>query len=154
MSNKQMKLGAALLATGEQMASWLYPGTPADGAINLEHYKQMVQKSEAGKLDFAFIADGLFINEVTMPQYLNRFEPVTAISVLSAHSSHIGLVGTVSATYSEPFTVARQFASLDLLSGGRAAGISLPPPSTGLHLTTAAISIHPMQTAMSWQMSI
>ncbi|MCU6794490.1 LLM class flavin-dependent oxidoreductase [Paenibacillus sp. WQ 127069] len=120
MSNKQMKLGAALLATGEQMASWLYPGTPADGAINLEHYKQMVQKSEAGKLDFAFIADGLFINEVTMPQYLNRFEPVTAISVLSAHSSHIGLVGTVSATYSEPFTVARQFASLDLLSGGRA----------------------------------
>ncbi|GFZ97053.1 monooxygenase [Paenibacillus marchantiophytorum] len=120
MSEKQMKLGAALLATGEQMASWLYPSTPADAATSLTHYKHMVQKAEEGKMDFAFIADGLFINEVTMPQYLNRLEPVTALSVLSAYSSKIGLVGTVSATYSEPFTVARQFASLDLLSGGRA----------------------------------
>ncbi|QGQ99316.1 LLM class flavin-dependent oxidoreductase [Paenibacillus psychroresistens] len=120
MADKRMRLGAALLATGEQMASWLYPSTPADGAINLEHYKQMVQKSEEGKLDFVFIADGLFINEVTMPQYLNRLEPVTTLSVLSAYSSKIGLVGTISATYSEPFTVARQFASLDILSKGRA----------------------------------
>jgi len=120
MTAKQMKIGAAVLATGEQMASWRFPTTPPDGAVNLEHYKQMVQKAEAGKLDFAFIADGLFINEVSMPQYLNRFEPVTLLSVLSAHTSKIGLVSTASATYSEPFTIARQFASADLLSGGRA----------------------------------
>ncbi|MDI4649112.1 LLM class flavin-dependent oxidoreductase [Cohnella hashimotonis] len=119
-TNRKMHIGAALLATGEQMASWLYPGTPADGATNLAHYRHMVEKAEAGKLDFAFIADGLFINEVSMPQYLDRLEPVTTLSVLSAYSSRIGLVGTVSATYSEPFTVARQFASLDHLSGGRA----------------------------------
>ncbi|MDG0809206.1 NtaA/DmoA family FMN-dependent monooxygenase [Cohnella rhizosphaerae] len=119
-TNRKMHIGAALLATGEQMASWLYPGTPADGATNLAHYRHMVEKAEAGKLDFAFIADGLFINEVSMPQYLDRLEPVTTLSALSAYSSRIGLVGTVSATYSEPFTVARQFASLDHLSGGRA----------------------------------
>ena len=67
-----------------------------------------------------FIADALYITEKSNPHYLNRLEPLTILSALAAVTSHIGLVGTLSTTYSEPYSAARQFASLDMLSGGRA----------------------------------
>src|SRR5699024_5567700 len=77
------------------------------------------QKAEKAGLDFVFIADGLHIHEKSIPHFLNRFEPLTLLSALAATTETIGLVGTVSTTYSEPFNIARQFASLDILSAGR-----------------------------------
>jgi len=94
-------------------------------------YKRWVQKAEAGKFDLVFIADGLYITEKSIPHFLNRFEPLTLLSALAAVSKHVGLVGTLSTSYSEPFTVARQFASLDMISGGRAGWNVVTSPLEG-----------------------
>ena len=76
----------------------------------------ILDKSPIPHAGIAFIADGLDINEKTIPHFLNRFEPLTILSALATQTSKIGLEGTFSTSYSDPFTVARQFASLDLIS--------------------------------------
>lgn len=117
---KQLKLGTMIHGVGEKISDWRHPSIPADASVSFEFYKQQAQMSERGKFDFVFIADALYINEKSNPHYLNRFEPLTILSALAAVTSRIGLVGTLSTSYSEPFSAARQFASLDMLSGGRA----------------------------------
>lgn len=117
---KQFRIGTILYGPGASWNAWMHPTTPNDASVNKEHYKNLISIAEKGKLDFAFVADALFITEDSMPHYLSRFEPLTLLSYLAAHTKNIGLVGTVSTSYSEPFNVARQFASLDLLSDGRA----------------------------------
>lgn len=113
------------------MAGWRHPDAVADASTNFEYYTRLIRKAEEGKLDFAFIPDGLFINEKSIPFFLNRFEPVTILSALAAVTSHIGLVATLSTSYSEPFNVARQFASLDQISGGRAGWNVVTSPLEG-----------------------
>ncbi|AST98582.1 LLM class flavin-dependent oxidoreductase [Shouchella clausii] len=120
-----------LHGAGGNMASWKHESGPADASVNISHYQQLVQKAEQAKFDFAFVADGLSINKDVLPHFLNRFEPLTILSALAATTSHIGLVGTLSSSYSEPFTVARQFGSLDLISGGRAGWNVVTSPSSG-----------------------
>ena len=121
MSNcKQLKLGTMIHGVGEKISDWRHPDIPVDASVSFEFYKQQAQVAEQGKFDFIFIADALYINEKSNPHYLNRFEPLTILSALAAVTSQIGLVGTLSTSYSEPFSAARQFASLDMLSGGRA----------------------------------
>ncbi|SEN76267.1 LLM class flavin-dependent oxidoreductase [Paenibacillus sp. OV219] len=133
MSNlkKQLKLGALLHGVGGNPAMWRHPDTQGDASVNFELYKSWVQKAEAGKLDLIFIADGLYINEKSIPHFLNRFEPISLLSALASVSKNIGLVGTLSTSYSEPFTVARQFGSLDVLSGGRAGWNVVTSPLEG-----------------------
>ncbi|MFD2329052.1 LLM class flavin-dependent oxidoreductase [Cohnella sp. GCM10020058] len=118
--NRQLKLGAVLHGVGSSMSAWRHPDIPSDASINWPRYLEQAQLAEQGKFDFIFIADGLTISEKSIPHFLNRFEPLTLLSSLGAVTSRIGLVGTLSTSYSEPFTVARQFASLDHISGGRA----------------------------------
>ncbi|EGL16319.1 MULTISPECIES: LLM class flavin-dependent oxidoreductase [unclassified Paenibacillus] len=132
MSKKrQLKLGALLHGVGGNPAMWRHPDAQPDASVNIELYKKWVRKAEAGKFDLIFIADGLYINEKSIPHFLNRFEPITILSALAAVSTHIGLVGTLSTSYSEPFTVARQFASLDAISGGRAGWNVVTSPLEG-----------------------
>ncbi|MFF2158074.1 LLM class flavin-dependent oxidoreductase [Paenibacillus chitinolyticus] len=132
MSKKrQLKLGALLHGVGGNPAMWRHPDSEPDASVNFELYKKWVRKAEAGKFDLIFIADGLYINEKSIPHFLNRFEPITILSALAAVSTHIGLVGTLSTSYSEPFTVARQFGSLDVISGGRAGWNVVTSPLEG-----------------------
>lgn len=133
-SNKQLKLGAILHGIGNSTSLWRHPHIAADASINVEQYKSWAQKAEQGKLDLLFIADGLYITEKSLPHFLNRFEPLTILSALAAVTDHIGLVGTLSTSYSEPFTVARQFASLDMISGGRAGWNIVTTPLEGTAL--------------------
>ncbi|MCP1182918.1 LLM class flavin-dependent oxidoreductase [Paenibacillus sp. 1781tsa1] len=116
---KQLKLGSIILGVGGTMSSWRHPSVPVDASVNLEFYTQQAQTAERGKFDLVFIADGLFITEKSIPHFLNRFEPLTILSALAVVTTRIGLVGTLSSTYSEPFNAARQFASLDHISKGR-----------------------------------
>jgi FMN-dependent oxidoreductase (nitrilotriacetate monooxygenase family) len=88
--------------------------------VNFGFYQQQAHLAEAAKFDFVFIADSLHIHAKSSPHYLNRFEPLTILSALAAMTHNIGLVATVTVSYTEPFQVARQFASLDHISGGRA----------------------------------
>ncbi|MBT9248335.1 LLM class flavin-dependent oxidoreductase [Bacillus halotolerans] len=117
---KQIKLGVFLAGTGHHVASWRHPDAPADASMNLGYFKELARTAERGKLDMLFLADSLSIDSKSHPNVLTRFEPFTLLSALAQVTSRIGLTATASTTYSEPFHIARQFASLDHLSNGRA----------------------------------
>lgn len=132
MSGKrQLRLGTILHGASGNMSAWRHPAAIADASINFEFVTQTALKAEEGKLDFIFVADGLYINEKSIPHFLNRFEPLTVLSALAALTQHLGLVGTLSTSYSDPFTTARQFASLDHLSNGRAGWNVVTSPLEG-----------------------
>lgn len=118
--DRHIKLGLILHGVGRTWDDWRHPDRDVRASTNIRFYRQQAQTAERGKFDFLFVADSLSINEKSSPHYLNRFEPLTILSALAASTEHIGLVGTLSVSYSEPFNVARQFASLDHISGGRA----------------------------------
>ena len=122
----RMRLGAFFNPTGHHVASWRHPRAQADAGINFQHYLEITRTAERGKFDMVFLADNLGVRQAHMEalsrsaQYIANFEPLTLLSALATHTSHIGLVATASTSYNEPFHVARKFASLDHLSGGRA----------------------------------
>jgi len=131
MSKKksQLILGAFLPDAGHHLAAWRYPGARADGGLNFPHYWRLAQKAERGKFDFIFLSDGMGIrdhahglDELSRPghAHLVHFEPLTLLSALSVVTERIGLVATASTHCNEPYHIARQFASLDHLSDGRA----------------------------------
>jgi FMN-dependent oxidoreductase (nitrilotriacetate monooxygenase family) len=128
---RNIPFGVMLQGAGSHMNSWKHPGGPADASVNLDFFIRTARKAEAAGIAFAFVADGLYINEKSIPHFLNRFEPISILSALAAVTSKIGLAGTVSSSYSDPFTVARQFASLDLISGGRAGWNVVTTPLEG-----------------------
>lgn len=117
---RQLKLGAMVHGVGHGWGEWRHPNAQADASVNFGYYKQQAKLAEAAKFDFVFIADSLHIHEKSSPHYLNRFEPLTILSALAATTENIGLVATVTVSYTEPFQVARQISSLDHISGGRA----------------------------------
>ncbi|OBZ14859.1 monooxygenase [Bacillus sp. FJAT-27264] len=131
MAKRQLKLGANLNGVGNSISFWRHPNIPINASVSLDFYKEQALKAEEGKFDLLFIADGLFINEKSNPHFLNRFEPLTLLSALTGVTSNIGLVATLSTSYSEPFTVARQFASLDQINGGRSGWNVVTSPLEG-----------------------
>ncbi|MBB6633791.1 LLM class flavin-dependent oxidoreductase [Cohnella thailandensis] len=131
MARKKLKFGALIHGVGGNVSAWRHPEVPTDASVNFDFYKSQARKAEEGKFDLVFIADGLYINEKSIPHFLNRFEPLTILSALAAATSKIGVVGTLSTSYSEPFTVARQFGSLDHISGGRAGWNVVTSPLEG-----------------------
>jgi FMN-dependent oxidoreductase (nitrilotriacetate monooxygenase family) len=119
-ATRKLKLGFILHGVGRTWGDWRHPDRDGSASTSLAFYTRQAQLAETGRFDFLFVADSLSINEKSSPHYLNRFEPITILSALAAVTSKIGLVGTLTVSYSEPFNVARQFASLDHISGGRA----------------------------------
>ncbi len=115
-----MHLGVFVLGTGNHSAGWRYDGA-ATSNNQLPVIQEIARIAERGKFDLLFVSDGLVMNPGDHPSFLCRFEPTTLISVLSAATTRIGLGATVSTSYSEPYNVARIFASIDHISGGRAA---------------------------------
>jgi FMN-dependent oxidoreductase (nitrilotriacetate monooxygenase family) len=131
MSTTTFPLGIMLHGAGGHMNAWKHPSGPADASVNLKYYVETARKAESVGIAFAFVADGLYINEKSIPHFLNRFEPISILSALATVTTKIGLAGTISTSYSDPFTVARQFASLDLISGGRAGWNVVTSPLEG-----------------------
>lgn len=128
MSDSNMlHLGLLLEATGRHVASWLDPSTQIDAADDLSHYRWVAQLAERAKLDLIFASDspGIPTDKPALLSrralFVTRFEPITLLSALAMTTSRIGLGGTVSTSFAEPYNVARYFASLDRISGGRAA---------------------------------
>jgi FMN-dependent oxidoreductase (nitrilotriacetate monooxygenase family) len=122
MSNRQIKLGAIVTGVGGpgQHYRWLDPEIPGDASVDVNWYIGQAQLAEAAKFDLVFIVDSQFITADSPPHYLNRLEPLTLLSALAVVTQHIGLVGTLTTSYNDPFSIARRLASLDLISGGRA----------------------------------
>ena len=119
-AQRQMHLGVFVLGTGNHSAGWRYEGA-ATSSCELPVMQQIARTAERGKFDLLFVSDGLVFDAGDHPSFLCRFEPTTLITALSACTTHLGLGATVSTSFSEPFNVARIFASIDHLSGGRAA---------------------------------
>ncbi|MGI4813809.1 MAG: LLM class flavin-dependent oxidoreductase [Janthinobacterium lividum] len=117
MTERKLRLGTGLQGGG---GHWREPEVRANGAVSIASYIEYAKIAEAGKFDFGFIADSAYITRDATHPFLSRLEPLTALSAIASHTRHIGLVGTFTTSYSEPFTTARQLASLDKLSGGRA----------------------------------
>ncbi|MFT4076899.1 MAG: LLM class flavin-dependent oxidoreductase [Asticcacaulis sp.] len=119
-TNRQIKLGAILEGVGMTPAVWRHPDVPSDASININWYIDNARLAEAAKFDFVFIVDSPYITPDSAPHFLNRLEPLTLLSALAVSTQKIGLVATLTTSYWEPYNVARQFGSLDLISGGRA----------------------------------
>ncbi|MEN9894359.1 MAG: hypothetical protein RIR97_211 [Pseudomonadota bacterium] len=121
---RQIKLGAFLPGGGQHVAAWRHPEQPADGATSFEFHKQLALTAERGLFDAYFLADGLTVSFGGGTEGGNAkvagFEPVTLFSALAPFTTHLGFIATASTTYEEPYNLARKFASLDLISGGRA----------------------------------
>jgi FMN-dependent oxidoreductase (nitrilotriacetate monooxygenase family) len=131
MSRTRLTFGLMLQGAGSHMNAWRHPSNPVDASVNLDFFIRNARKAEENGIAFAFVADGLYINEKSIPHFLNRFEPLTILSALATVTKKLGLVGTVSTSYSDPYTIARQFASLDLISGGRAGWNAVTSPLEG-----------------------
>ncbi|WP_149536768.1 LLM class flavin-dependent oxidoreductase [Siccirubricoccus phaeus] len=115
---RKMHLGSLSHGVGGHVAGWRMPGAETEKE-RFEKVAQAVKTAERGKFDFVFFADAVNTGADAAPGFIVRFEPLTLLGALSVATSRIGLVATVSTTYSEPYNVARAFASLDHLSGGR-----------------------------------
>jgi FMN-dependent oxidoreductase (nitrilotriacetate monooxygenase family) len=124
-NTRQLRLGAFMRPISIHTGAWRYPGAYPDANFNFQHLKRFAQKLERARFDAFFMADHLAV--LNMPvEALKRshtvtsFEPFTLLSALATVTEHIGLVATASTTFDQPFHVARRFASLDHISGGRA----------------------------------
>lgn len=122
---RQLKLGAFLRPASIHTAGWRYPGSFADANFNFAHHKRFAETLERGRFDALFMADHLALMNMPMPALMRSatvtsFDPLTLLPALAAVTEHLGLMATASTTYNEPYHVARKFASLDHLSGGRA----------------------------------
>jgi FMN-dependent oxidoreductase (nitrilotriacetate monooxygenase family) len=125
---RQIRLGAFIMATGHHVAAWRHPDAQADAGHNIDHYRELAQTAERGKFDMVFVADspagwdaGADPEVRSRVSHSAHFEPVTLWSALSQVTSYVGFVATASTTYEDPYLLARKFASLDHISKGRAA---------------------------------
>ncbi|SDI23628.1 LLM class flavin-dependent oxidoreductase [Pseudomonas panipatensis] len=123
MSQAQIKLGAFLMGSGHHLAAWRHPRAHA-AALDFQHYLRLARTAERGKFDSIFFADNLAL--LGSPELASRtiggevLDPLVLLSGLATATERIGLISTVSTSYNDPYLLARRFASLDHLSGGRA----------------------------------
>ena len=123
--SKQLKLGAFMRPVSIHTGAWRYPGALPDANFNFPALKSFIQKLERAKFDAFFMADHLAVlnmpvNALKRSHTVTSFEPFTLLSALASVTERIGLMATASTTYDEPYHIARRFASLDHISGGRA----------------------------------
>src|SRR6266704_2761107 len=124
-SARQLHLGAFIRPASIHTVAWGYPGAWQDMNFNFAHMKRCIQALEREKFDAFFMADHMAVLNTPLEALkrshtVTSFEPFTLLSALSQVTEHIGLVATGSTTFDEPYHVARRFASLDHISGGRA----------------------------------
>lgn len=128
----KMNIAVLVSGGGNHQGAWRRAGSNIEAASTPGFYVDFAQAAEAAKIDAIFFADipSLAPNALSSGPVLNAFEPLVLTSYLAAVTSHIGLVSSVSTSFSEPYTIARQFASLDRASGGRA-GWNIVTSATG-----------------------
>ncbi|WP_159811420.1 LLM class flavin-dependent oxidoreductase [Pseudomonas sp. 18058] len=135
MTTAKMSLGAFLMSSGHHLAAWRHPRAWAGGGLDFQHFKNLATTAERGKFDAIFFADNLaLMGSPELGQFTTAgdvFDPLVLLSGLAAVTERIGLVSTVSTSYNEPYLLARKFASLDHLSGGRS-GWNLVTSATDL----------------------
>ncbi|MEX2482743.1 MAG: LLM class flavin-dependent oxidoreductase [Gammaproteobacteria bacterium] len=122
---RMLRLGAFMRPASIHTAAWRYPGAFSDANFNFAHATRFIQTLERGCFDAYFMADHLAVMNMPMAALrrsatVTSFDPLTLLPALAVQTRHIGLIATASTTYNDPYHIARKFASLDHLSGGRA----------------------------------
>lgn len=115
-----MHLNAFLMTTGHHEASWRLPESDPFASTNVEHYKHLARTAERGKMDSVFFADSPSIWGSVSRRPSGVIEPLTLLTAIAGATERIGLIATASTSYNSPYNLARRFASLDHISGGRA----------------------------------
>ncbi|MGE0823171.1 MAG: LLM class flavin-dependent oxidoreductase [Candidatus Binatia bacterium] len=122
--SRKLRFGAFMRPVSIHTAAWRYPGAFPDANFNFAHYKRFVQTLERGRFDAFFMADHLAVmnmpmNALKRSATVTSFDPLTLLPALATVTEHLGLIATASTTYNDPYHIARKFASLDHISGGR-----------------------------------
>ncbi|MBV9997216.1 MAG: NtaA/DmoA family FMN-dependent monooxygenase [Caulobacteraceae bacterium] len=135
MVGRQMKLGFLTHAAGMTKWTWRQPSLPSNASVNFDFFLDLVKRAEAAKFDFFFYTDSPYCDANSSPYGLSHLEPVSLLSGLASVTSEIGLVATMSTSYTEPYNLARQIGSLDVMSGGRAGwnAVTTAEPGAGLN---------------------
>ncbi|MDX3805727.1 MAG: NtaA/DmoA family FMN-dependent monooxygenase [Bosea sp. (in: a-proteobacteria)] len=116
---RELHLNLFINGRGHHETAWRHPSSTKKALSDLSYYRDLALAAEAAKLDSIFFADQLALGDELAHAARGELEPVTLLGALAALTEHIGLIATASTTYSEPYNLARQFASLDHISGGR-----------------------------------
>jgi FMN-dependent oxidoreductase (nitrilotriacetate monooxygenase family) len=124
-ASRQLRLNAFMRPATIHTGAWRYPGAFSDANFNFAHLKRFAQTLERGRFDAFFMADHLAVLNMPLDALkrshtVTSYEPFTLLSALAGVTEHLGLVATGSTTFDAPYHVARRFASLDHISGGRA----------------------------------
>ena len=112
-------LNVFVTSTGHHEASWRFPSAQPERIGDVRYYQEIAATAERGKFDSVFLGDHLALAAIEH-RAEGRFDPLILLTALAMVTTKIGLIGTASTTYTEPYNLARQFASLDQISGGRA----------------------------------
>lgn len=118
--SRTLHLNAFLMNTGHHEASWRLPESDPRSNTDMEHYKALARTAERGTFDSLFLADSPALWGDVSQRPSGVIEPLTLLTVLATATEHVGLIATASTTYNDPYNLARRFASLDHVSGGRA----------------------------------
>lgn len=117
---RELHLNAFLMSVGHHEAAWRLPETDPYADLDVDHFKNLARIAERGKLDSVFLADGPALWDQVGRRPSASLEPTVLLTALAGATERIGLIATASTTYNEPYNLARRFASLDIVSGGRA----------------------------------
>ena len=117
--DNQMILNAFLMTAGHHEAAWRLPGNDATGSRDVEYFQYLARTAERGLLDSVFFADGPLLWDVAR-RPAETVDPTLLLTAMAVVTERIGLIATATTTFEEPFNLARKFASLDLISKGRA----------------------------------
>jgi FMN-dependent oxidoreductase (nitrilotriacetate monooxygenase family) len=117
---RQLHLNAFLMNTGHHEASWRLPESDPYASVDVAHYRELARTAERGTFDSLFLADGPVLFNSVGQRPSGTLEPLTLLTALAGATEHIGLIATASTSYNLPYNLARTFASLDHISGGRA----------------------------------
>src|SRR5207302_6805102 len=118
---RQLHLNLFLHSRGHHEASWRHPAASPLPLTDISYFQDLARRAEAAKFDSVFLADQLALADDVGQAPRIWLEPLTVLAALAVSTSRIGLIATASTTYTEPFNLARQFASIDHISHGRAA---------------------------------
>src|SRR5712672_2036889 len=118
---RQLHLNLFMHSRGHHEASWRHPESSPLPLTDIRYYQDLAQRAEAALFDSIFLADQLALGGDVAQAPRTWLEPITVLAALAVSTSRVGLIATASTTYTEPFNLARQFASIDHISNGRAA---------------------------------
>jgi FMN-dependent oxidoreductase (nitrilotriacetate monooxygenase family) len=119
-TKRQLHFNAFLMSSGHHEAAWRLPESDPFASTDLGYWRGLAQIAERAAFDSVFLADSPALRNSAAHRPPGALEPTVLLTAMAVATSHIGLIATASTTYNDPYNLARRFASLDHVSGGRA----------------------------------